>query len=90
MHQYLFHIGDFPIDNQGMVKLNANSRVRFQYRVQQLAKDGELPLTVVRQGAPLKIKVPVSAAHPMLISGLQGSGGHKVAGLVKALQERAA
>src|SRR5450830_1883653 len=30
------HIGDFPIDNQGMVKLNANSRVRFQYRVQQL------------------------------------------------------
>lgn len=29
------HIGDFPIDNQGMVKLNANSRVRFQYRVQQ-------------------------------------------------------
>ncbi|WP_257571940.1 S1C family serine protease [Janthinobacterium sp. UMAB-60] len=67
------HIGEFPIDNQGMVKLNANSRVRFQYRVQQLAKDGELPLTVVRQGAPVRIKVPVSAAHPMLISGLQGN-----------------
>ncbi|MEG2033966.1 MAG: S1C family serine protease, partial [Janthinobacterium sp.] len=65
-------IGEFPIDNQGMVKLNANSRVRFQYRVQQLAKDGQLPLTVVRQGAPLKIKVPVSAAHPMLIPSLQG------------------
>jgi len=49
------------------------SRVRFQYRVQQLAKDGQLPLTVVRQGAPLKIKIPVSAAHPMLIAGLQGN-----------------
>ena len=67
------HIGEFPIDNQGMVKLNANSRVRFQYRVQQLAKNGQLPLSVVRQGVPLKIKVPVSAAHPMLISGLQGN-----------------
>ena len=43
-------IGDYPVDNQGMVKLNANSRVRFQYRVQQLAKDGLLPLTVVPRG----------------------------------------
>lgn len=32
-----------------------------------------LSLTVVRQGAPLKISVPVSAAHPMLIAGLQGN-----------------
>lgn len=67
------HIGEFPIDNQGMVKLNSNSRVRFQYRVQQLAKNGMLPLTVVRQGAPLKVSLPVSAEHPMLISGLQGN-----------------
>ena len=29
------HIGEFPIDNQGMVKLNSTSRVRFQYRVQK-------------------------------------------------------
>ena len=65
-------IGDYPVDNQGMVKLNANSRVRFQYRVQQLAKDGLLPLTVVRQGAPLKISLPVLAEHPMLIASLQG------------------
>ena len=67
------HIGDFPIDNQSMVKLNANSRVRFQYRVQQLAKNGVLPLTVVRQGVPVKVSLPVSAAHPMLISSLQGN-----------------
>ena len=65
-------IGEYPVDNQGMVKLSANSRVRFQYRVQQLAKDGLLPLTVVRQGAQLKISLPVSAEHPMLISSLQG------------------
>ncbi|MBB5607464.1 MULTISPECIES: S1C family serine protease [unclassified Janthinobacterium] len=67
------HIGDFPIDNQGMVKLNANSRVRFQYRVQQLAKDGLLPLTVVRNGAAMKVSLPVASSHPMLIPGLAGN-----------------
>ncbi|WP_300751235.1 S1C family serine protease [Janthinobacterium sp.] len=67
------HIGDFPIDNQGMVKLNANSRVRFQYRVQQLAKNGLLPLTVVRNGASMKVSLPVSSSHPMLIPGLAGN-----------------
>jgi len=67
------HIGDFPIDNQGMVKLNANSRVRFQYRVQQLAKNGLLPLTVVRNGASMKVSLPVSSSHPMLIPSLAGN-----------------
>lgn len=67
------HIGDFPIDNQGMVKLNANSRVRFQYRVQQLAKNGVLPLTVVRNGASVKVSLPVSSSHPMLIPSLSGN-----------------
>lgn len=65
-------IGDYPVDNQGMVKLNANSRVRFQYRVQQVAKDGLLPLTVIRNGESMKINVPVSASRPMLIPGLHG------------------
>ena len=66
-------IGEYPVDNQGMVKLNANSRVRFQYRVQQLAKNGLLPLTVVRQGAPMTVSLPVTAEHPMLIPSLQGN-----------------
>ena len=66
-------IGDYPVDNQGMVKLTANSRVRFQYRVQQLAKNGMLPLTVVRHGAAMNVSVPVSASHPMLVSSLEGA-----------------
>ena len=56
-----------------MVKLTANSRVRFQYRVQQLAKNGMLPLTVVRNGAPMQVSVPVSASHPMLVPSLEGA-----------------
>ncbi|GGC63454.1 serine protease [Undibacterium terreum] len=66
-------IGDSPIDNQGMVKMNADLNVRFQYRVQQLAKDGKVPLTIVRGGKTMNIQLPVSASRPQLISPLWGS-----------------
>src|ERR1700744_5113340 len=35
------HIGDTPIDNQGMVKLEKDLRVSFGYLIQHRAKDGE-------------------------------------------------
>src|ERR1700744_5574694 len=44
------HIGDTAIDNQGMVKLGEDLRVSFTYLIQHRAKDGELPLTIVRAG----------------------------------------
>src|ERR1700743_453161 len=65
-------IGDTPIDNQGMVKIDKDLRVTFAYMIQKLAKDGKLPLTVVRAGKPLKVELPVSAVHPTLVSDLQG------------------
>jgi S1-C subfamily serine protease len=67
------HIGDTPIDNQGMVKLEKDLRVSFGYLVQRLAKNGELPLSVVRGGKPLNIKLPVSIEHPTLVSDLHGN-----------------
>jgi S1-C subfamily serine protease len=65
-------IGDYPVDNQGMVKLGANLRVRFQYRVQQLARDGKVTLTVVRAGKQIAIALPVGAARKLLIPELNG------------------
>jgi S1-C subfamily serine protease len=65
-------IGDTPIDNQGMVKIDKDLRVNFSYMIQKLAKDGKLPLTVVRAGKPLKIELPVSAVYPTLVADLQG------------------
>jgi S1-C subfamily serine protease len=65
-------IGEYPIDNQGMVKLGPNLRVRFQYRVQQVAKDGKVPLTVVRAGKTLQVQVPVGSKRPLLIPDLNG------------------
>lgn len=65
-------IGEYPVDNQGMVKLGPNLRVRFQYRVQQVAKDGKVPLTIVRGGKTMQVQVPVGSARQLLIPDLHG------------------
>ena len=65
-------IGDHAIDNQAMVALGARLRVRFQYRVQQVAKDGKVPLTVMRGGKLLHVDLPVAADRAMLIPDLKG------------------
>jgi S1-C subfamily serine protease len=65
-------IGDTPIDNQGMVKIDKDLRVNFAYMIQRVAKDDKLPLTVVRAGKPLKIELPVSATRPTLSPDLHG------------------
>lgn len=67
------HIGDAPIDNQGMVKMGSNLRVRFQYKVQQLARDGKVPLTIVRGGKPMTVQLPVTAQRKLLIPALDGA-----------------
>jgi hypothetical protein len=68
----LTHIGDTPIDNQGMIKLDKDLRVSFAYLIQHLAKDGKVPISIVRAGKPLKIELPVSPAHPTLVTDLHG------------------
>jgi S1-C subfamily serine protease len=65
-------IGDTPIDNQGMIKLDKDLRVQFGYQIQHVAKDGKLPLTLVRAGKTLKVDLPVSAEHPTLVRDLHG------------------
>jgi hypothetical protein len=56
-----------------MVKLGANLRVRFQYLVQKIAKEGKVPLTLVRGGKEMSLQLPVSPNFPMLIANLQGT-----------------
>ena len=65
-------IGDSTIDNQGMVKIGSNLRLRFPYRVQQLATNGKVPMTVVRAGKLIEVQVPVSAGRKLLIPDLNG------------------
>jgi S1-C subfamily serine protease len=69
----LTRIGDTPIDNQGMIKLDKDLRVSFAYEVQHLASNGKVPMTLVRAGKTLQIQLPVSAEHPTLVTDLKGS-----------------
>ncbi|HLW24130.1 MAG TPA: trypsin-like peptidase domain-containing protein [Steroidobacteraceae bacterium] len=66
------HIGATPIDNQGQIELGKDLRVSFKYLVQRLAKNGAVPLTVVRGGKTLAVQVPVLTERPMLVRDLQG------------------
>ena len=65
-------VGETPIDNQGMIKLGKDLRVQFAYEIQHVAKDGKLPLTIVRDGKTMKVDLPVSAEHPTLVADLHG------------------
>src|SRR6185312_10367732 len=66
-------IGDTPIDDQGMIKVGSNLRVQFRYQVQKIARNGKLPLTIVRHGKEMAIEVPVSSNHPLVVPDLEGS-----------------
>jgi S1-C subfamily serine protease len=68
----LTRIGNTPIDNQGMIKLDKDLRVNFAYLVQHLANDDKVPMTIVRAGKSMQIQLPVSAEHPTLVTDLHG------------------
>jgi len=65
-------IGDTKIDDQGMVNLGNNLRVRFQYLIQKAGKNGKVPLAVIRAGKELSLQLPVSTTRPMLVADLAG------------------
>ncbi len=66
------HIGNAPIDNQGMVKIGPDLRVGFGYLIQKVASNGHLPLTIVRAGKSMQVSVPVSPLRPTLVEDLDG------------------
>jgi S1-C subfamily serine protease len=66
------HIGDTPIDNEGMVRVGDN-RVRFHYMLQKIAREDRVNFTVVRGGQAQTVTVPVAPTRPMLIPDLQGT-----------------
>ena len=65
-------IGATPIDDQGMIVLPGELRVGFRYLVQKVARDGRVPLTLVRAGKTLDVQLPVQSERPLLIPDLHG------------------
>ena len=66
-------IADAPVDDQGMVKVQSDVRVWFEYFIQKVAKDGKVPLSLARSGKELSVQVPVSAKRPLVIPELSGA-----------------
>ncbi|HEY4414270.1 MAG TPA: trypsin-like peptidase domain-containing protein [Verrucomicrobiae bacterium] len=66
-------IGGQSVDDQGMIKLGDNLRVRFEYEIQHLTTNGTVPLTIFRAGQAQTVQLPVSAKFPRLIPGLKGA-----------------
>jgi S1-C subfamily serine protease len=64
-------IGDVPVDDQGMIKTGDNLHVRFVYLVQQLATNGHVPLTIVRDAKEMNIELPVASKRPQVIPDLE-------------------
>jgi S1-C subfamily serine protease len=65
-------IGANKIDDQGMVQLGDNLRIRFQYLIQKLTKNGKVQMTVVRAGKEISLQLPVPTSRPMLLPDLSG------------------
>src|SRR5258708_465230 len=56
-----------------MIKAGPNLRVRFKYLIQKIARNGKVPLTVVRSGKEVKVELPVSPKLPMVLPSLDSS-----------------
>lgn len=66
-------IGDAPVDDQGMIKLGSNLRVRFSYYAQKVSKDGKVPLTIVRSGKEKPIELSAPRRRELVLPELEGS-----------------
>jgi S1-C subfamily serine protease len=66
-------IGDAPIDDEGMIKLGPNLRVRFGYYAQKVAKDGKVPLTIVRAGKEMHVELAALRKRELVVPELEGS-----------------
>jgi S1-C subfamily serine protease len=65
-------IGDHAIDNEGTVQLPDDLRVYFFYLAPKLAKDGKVPLKVLRAGQAMDVAVPLERRDFSLMQSLDG------------------
>jgi S1-C subfamily serine protease len=68
----LTKIGGVSVDDQGMVTIGTNLRIKFNYLVQKIAQNGKIPITIVREGRSFTAQLPVHTPDQLLIADLQG------------------
>jgi S1-C subfamily serine protease len=68
----LTKVGPYEIDTDGMVQLPNDLRVGFFSAIVKVAKDGAVPVTLVRKGKTIETTLAVSNADDRLIRDYQG------------------
>lgn len=68
----LTKIGEYPIDNRGYVQLNPETSVFFMSLVPKVTDGKTAPVTVIRNGKTMTIKVPVRFDDPYVIPRYRG------------------
>jgi S1-C subfamily serine protease len=66
-------IGSYKLDKQGNVRVRDDLWLSCSYLVPKLAQHDKLPVTVIRDGKPLKTDVPVSAENRLPVPYLKGN-----------------
>ncbi len=60
-------IGGYDVDNAGMITVGDNLRLSWGYMIPKLGDDGSVPITVLRDGESVDLKVKVSSSQDELI-----------------------
>jgi S1-C subfamily serine protease len=66
------HIGRTAIDNEGSVEFEENLQLPFVSLIPRLAKAGNIPISVVRNGKTLEVALPVTRQDDRLIKPYHG------------------
>jgi S1-C subfamily serine protease len=65
-------IGETPVDDQGMIKLDSGTPVFFKYLVPKLVKHDKVPLTVWRGGKEIQVEAPTARNRAQVLPSLEG------------------
>lgn len=60
-------IGEYPLDRQGNVLVDGDLRLNAMYLLQQLAEDGHLPCTIMRDGEEMSLNIPVQYERKLVL-----------------------
>jgi S1-C subfamily serine protease len=60
-------IGDTPIDSEGKVEVRYDLRLSALYLVQKLAKNGDVDVTVFRDGKLIPVRIPVQSHRELVM-----------------------
>jgi len=61
------HVGQQVLDSEGNVQVREDLRVRFTYLLPKLARNGTVPLTVLRDGKTVKVELPVERERKAVV-----------------------